>query len=100
MVGRSACAELLSGLNTLTHVGVTGNLSDARAPGSIPRRSGETAEVAFEALVARHGPMVLDVCGNFWATPTTPRMPSRPRSSSWHPGRDRSDGGMPWPVGS
>ncbi len=64
MVGRSACAELLSGLNTLTHVGVTGNLSDAQLLDRFIAGSDETAEVAFEALVARHGPMVLDVCGN------------------------------------
>ena len=69
MVGRSACAELLSGLNTLTHVGVTGNLSDAQLLDRFLARSGETAEVAFEALVARHGPMVLDVCGNLLGDP-------------------------------
>src|SRR5271156_4940030 len=69
MVGRSACAELLSGLNTLTRVGVTGNLSDAQLLDQFLARSGETAIVAFESLVARHGPMVLDVCGNVLRDP-------------------------------
>jgi RNA polymerase sigma factor (sigma-70 family) len=69
MAGRSACAELLSGLRTLTHVGVTGNLSDAQLLDRFLARSGETAELAFEALVARHGPMVLDVCGNVLRDP-------------------------------
>jgi RNA polymerase sigma factor (sigma-70 family) len=62
MVGRTADAALLSGLNTLTHVGVAGNLSDAQLLDRFLARGGEAAEAAFEALVARHGPMVLDVC--------------------------------------
>jgi RNA polymerase sigma factor (sigma-70 family) len=69
MVGRSACAELLSGLNTLAHLGVTGNLSDDQLLDRFLARSGETAGEAFEALVARHGPMVLDVCGNILRDP-------------------------------
>jgi RNA polymerase sigma factor (sigma-70 family) len=62
MVGRSAGAELLNRLNTLTHVGVVGNLSDAQLLARFLARGGPPAEAAFEALVARHGPMVLDVC--------------------------------------
>src|SRR3954454_13727564 len=62
MVGRDEGAELLSGLNTLTHVGVAGNLSDAQLLTRFLARGGRSAEAAFEVLVARHGPMVLDVC--------------------------------------
>src|SRR3954447_1401337 len=62
MVGRVAGAELLIGLNTLTHVGVAGNLSDSQLLTRFLARGGMTAEAAFEVLVARHGPMVLDVC--------------------------------------
>jgi RNA polymerase sigma factor (sigma-70 family) len=64
MVGRFARAELLTGLNALTHVGVAGNLSDAQLLDRFLARGGEAAEAAFEALVARHGRMVLDVCSN------------------------------------
>ncbi len=69
MVGRSACAELLSGLNTLAHIGVTGNLSDDQLLDRFLTRSSKTAGEAFEALVARHGPMVLDVCANILRDP-------------------------------
>jgi RNA polymerase sigma factor (sigma-70 family) len=69
MVRRSVRAELLSGLNTLTHVGVTGNLSDAQLLDRFVARRGEAAEAAFETLVARHGPMVLGVCGNVLRDP-------------------------------
>jgi RNA polymerase sigma factor (sigma-70 family) len=69
MVGRFACAELLSGLNTLAHIGVTGNLSDDQLLDRFLARSGESASEAFEALVARHGPMVLDVCGSILRDP-------------------------------
>ena len=64
MVRRSARAEVLTGLNALTHVGVAGNLSDAQLLDRFLARGGEAAEAAFEVLVARHGPMVLNVCTN------------------------------------
>ena len=64
MVRRSARAEVLTGLNALTHVGVAVNLSDAQLLDRFLVRGGEGAEAAFEVLVARHGPMVLNVCSN------------------------------------
>jgi RNA polymerase sigma factor (sigma-70 family) len=73
MGGRFACADLLSGLNTLAHIGVTGNLSDGQLLDRFLARSGETAGEAFEALVARHGPMVLDVCENILRDPHNTR---------------------------
>ena len=73
MGGRFACSDLLSGLNTLAHIGVTGNLSDGQLLDRFLARSGETAGEAFEALVARHGPMVLDVCENILRDPHNTR---------------------------
>ncbi len=64
MMGRSANTDLLSELNTLMHAGVVGNLSDAQLLDRFLARGGKSAEAAFEALVTRHGPMVLSVCGN------------------------------------
>ena len=69
MLGRSARAELLTGLNALTHVGVAGNLSDAQLLDRFLARSGEAGEAAFETLVGRHGKMVLDVCSNVLRDP-------------------------------
>ena len=62
MVGRSPGAEVLGDLVTLSRVGVVANLSDAQLLDRFLFLQGESAEVAFEALVSRHGPMVLDVC--------------------------------------
>jgi len=69
MVARSLTADVLRDLLTLTHVGVVGNLSDAQLLDRFLGRRGEAAEAAFEALVTRHGPMVLDVCGNILRNP-------------------------------
>jgi RNA polymerase sigma factor (sigma-70 family) len=69
MVGRSTHADLLSGLNALSHVGVAGNLSDAQLLDRFLARGGEAAEAAFRALAARHGPMVLDVCSHVLRDP-------------------------------
>src|SRR5438270_333112 len=62
MVGRSPGAEVLGDLVTLSRVGVVANLSDAQLLDRFLLLQGESAEVAFEALVSRHGPMVLEVC--------------------------------------
>lgn len=40
-------------------------------------------EAAFVALVARHGPLVRQVCAGFSATSKMSRMFFRPRFSSW-----------------
>jgi RNA polymerase sigma factor (sigma-70 family) len=55
-------------LNALNQLGVVGNLSDAQLLDRFLAR-GEAVEVAFGALVARHGPMVLDVCFNVLRDP-------------------------------
>jgi hypothetical protein len=79
MVGRFARAELLTGLNALTHVGVAGNLSDAQLLDRFLARGGEAAEAAFEALVAGMDGWSSMSAATSCAIPTTRRTPSRPR---------------------
>ncbi len=53
---------VLRELNTLFSVGTIGALSDAQLLDRVTSHRDETAELAFRALVERHGPMVLRVC--------------------------------------
>ncbi len=52
----------LQTLNTLFNVGTVGGLTDAQLLEWFTTRRDETADLAFRALVERHGPMVLRVC--------------------------------------
>src|ERR1700733_8467066 len=49
-------------LNALFNVGPTGSLTDGQLLERFVTRPGEGAELAFAALVERHGPLVLRVC--------------------------------------
>jgi RNA polymerase sigma factor (sigma-70 family) len=49
-------------LHTLFNVGVVGGLTDGQLLEQFTCRRGEAAEVAFAALLQRHGPMVLRAC--------------------------------------
>ncbi len=49
-------------LFTLFHLGAVGSLSDRQLLERFASAQGESAELAFTALVGRHGPMVLRVC--------------------------------------
>ncbi len=69
MAGRSMRADVLSELHSLTHIGVVANLSDAQLLDRFLAGGGEVAEAAFQALVTRHGRMVLGVCGNVLRDP-------------------------------
>ena len=51
-------------LTTLFQTGTAAGLTDRELIARISRRSFEDAEASFEALVTRHGPMVLRVCRN------------------------------------
>ena len=51
-------------LTTLFQVGTAAGLTDRELIARIGRSSFEDAEASFEALVTRHGPMVLRVCRN------------------------------------
>jgi RNA polymerase sigma factor (sigma-70 family) len=62
MAGESASADLRNHLNTLTEMGVVGNLSDGSLLERIVNAREESIEAAFTILVERHGPMVLGVC--------------------------------------
>jgi RNA polymerase sigma factor (sigma-70 family) len=62
MVERTAEGELHTGLNSLARFGVAGNSTDVQLLTRFLTHDGEAGEAAFEALVARHGPMVLNVC--------------------------------------
>lgn len=54
--------DVLRGFRTLFEVGSISGLSDAELLERSSARGGATAELAFAALVERHGPMVLRVC--------------------------------------
>ena len=49
---------------TLFNLGAIGELTDGQLLERFATRGGEAAELAFAALVERHGPMVLRVCRN------------------------------------
>jgi RNA polymerase sigma factor (sigma-70 family) len=53
---------ILRQLQTLFNVGVTSGLTDGQLLERFATRQGESAELAFAALIERHGPMVLRVC--------------------------------------
>jgi RNA polymerase sigma factor (sigma-70 family) len=54
--------EVLRRVHTLFDVGTVAGLTDGELLGRFAAREGEAAELAFAALVDRHGPMVLRVC--------------------------------------
>ena len=93
-VGRSDA--ILKDLRTLYAVGSIGSLTDGQL---LERFVACRSEAVFEALVERHGPMVLQVCRGVLGNSTTPRTPSRPRSWSWCAGPARSASATRWRVG-
>ena len=65
----------------LVDAGMVAGVSDGQLLARFNARRDEPAEVAFAALVRRHGPMVLRVCPQVLGRPArSPRTPSRPRS--------------------
>jgi RNA polymerase sigma factor (sigma-70 family) len=74
-MARARSSDLLSQVRTLFGAGVVAGLSDAQLLERFRDRTTEAAdatraaEAAFEALVARHGPMVLGVCRRALADP-------------------------------
>jgi HlyD family secretion protein len=61
-VAKKPTAAIHRHVDTLFNVGATGGLSDGQLLDRFLARTGEGAELAFAALVERHGPMVLRVC--------------------------------------
>jgi RNA polymerase sigma factor (sigma-70 family) len=62
MASRSVCQELPNQLATLLRFGVVGELSDGQLVQRFLTARDGADQVAFTALVERHGPMVLGVC--------------------------------------
>src|SRR5271166_961338 len=62
-------ASLPREAQALFSVGFVGAMSDARLLEQFLGQRGDAAEIAFEALVRRHGPMVLRVCRDVLADP-------------------------------
>ncbi|HEV3122206.1 MAG TPA: RNA polymerase sigma factor, partial [Isosphaeraceae bacterium] len=60
MAGRQGA--VVRHFRTLFHLGAVAALSDSQLLERFATRNGEVAELAFAALVERHGPMVLRVC--------------------------------------
>jgi RNA polymerase sigma factor (sigma-70 family) len=60
---------ILRDFHTLFHFGTTGAQSDSELLGHFLAQRGENAEIAFAAVVARHGPMVLRVCRRILTDP-------------------------------
>jgi len=56
------CGKTAGQLRTLFQLGAIGNLSDRQLLERFTNREGEQGELAFSALVERHGPMVLRAC--------------------------------------
>jgi RNA polymerase sigma factor (sigma-70 family) len=61
--------EVLRGVRAAFAVGATRELSDGQLLERFATGRGESAELAFAALVERHGPMVLRVCRGVLAEP-------------------------------
>src|SRR4051812_14662859 len=62
MAGGSPGTDLLNQLDTLSRVGVVGNLSDGQLLQRLVTAGDAAAQGVFAVLVERHGPMVLGVC--------------------------------------
>jgi RNA polymerase sigma factor (sigma-70 family) len=60
---------VLRHIRTLLELGTVGDLTDTQLLERFTTRCGEAAELAFAALVERHGPMVQRVCGNLLRDP-------------------------------
>ncbi|APW61834.1 sigma-70 family RNA polymerase sigma factor [Paludisphaera borealis] len=61
MAGKPS-GEALRSIRVLFNAGTVGGLTDGRLLERFTARDGEGADLAFAALVERHGPMVLRVC--------------------------------------
>ena len=64
-------------VHTLFNIGTMGGLTDGQLLERFTSGHDEAAELAFAALVERHGPMVLRVCQSSFAIGMMPKMPFR-----------------------
>ena len=63
-MARRSDGLVLRQVRTLFNLGVIGELTDGQLLERFATGGGEAAELAFAALVERHGPMVLHICRN------------------------------------
>ena len=68
-MARVESSAALYHLHTLWHTGTVGGLTDGQLLERFVAADAKTAEHAFAALVARHGPMVLGVCSRILKDP-------------------------------
>jgi hypothetical protein len=61
-VAKKEPAAIRRHVGTLFRIGTTGGMTDGQLLKRFVLRDGEPADLAFAALVERHGPMVLRVC--------------------------------------
>jgi RNA polymerase sigma factor (sigma-70 family) len=61
-MGDQRVETALRDIDALFRLGVVSGLSDGQLLGRFTAQSGPDSELAFEAIVRRHGPMVLGVC--------------------------------------
>ena len=85
-------------IRTLFNDGVTAGLTDGQLLERYTSRRDEAAELAFAALVERHGPMVLSRAERSSGMTMKLRMPSRPPSWCWRSKAARSGSRTPRPV--
>ena len=87
-----AVGAVLKGVRTLLDVGTSTGLSDGQLLERYLLRGDDSAEAAFRALVERMARWCSAPAVGCFMTSMPPRMPSRPRSSSWRerPGRSAS----------
>ncbi len=81
ITSRSAVVQTVG---TLFHLGRTGDWADGDLLDHFVSRDDETRNAAFEVLLHRHGPMVLEVCRNVLrqrskCTPETSPSPAASR---------------------
>jgi RNA polymerase sigma factor (sigma-70 family) len=68
-MARRSDGLVLRQIRTLFNLGVIGELTDGQLVERFATAGGEAAELAFAALVERHGPMVLRICRNVLRDP-------------------------------
>ena len=73
-------ANGLRGLHALLRAGTAVGLTDGQLLERFATRGGDDSEMAFSALVERHGPMVLRTCLAVLRDEHDARTPSRRRS--------------------
>ena len=97
-MARDRSGDPLRLLSSLFNVGVVSGLTDRQLLEQFATHRDEAGELAFKALVDRHGPMVLRACRGILRTSTTPWTPSRQPSSSWSARAARCGSATHWPL--